>query len=410
MAASALSPKPSDRAAISPLLLNACLALFVVNAAFFMLMSVSDQWVVDAQGLGIPTDFINVWSAGWLVLQGQPATAYDWDIQKQAEIAILGRDYVGNFAWHYPPPFLFVAAFLARFPYVVAFIGWTTASLVPYLLVMRAIVGRPFGLLLAVAFPVILANTLVGQNGFLTAALIGGTLYLLPTRPILAGICLGLLSYKPQYGVLFPLALIAGAYWTAFTSAAIVTIAIAVISWLAFGSDSWHAFFHWMPTFSQAFFTEGRATWFKLQSVFGLVRFLGGGEPLAWTLQWMMSGTVVVALVMAWRSRLSYALKAAALATATLLVTPYLFPYDEMVLAIPVALLVRTGLADGFPEYELPALGCVALLLLSFPWVGAPVGLGATLIVAMLIVRRAGGEGGILSHSPPHASRALTPI
>jgi arabinofuranan 3-O-arabinosyltransferase len=397
MAASALSPKPSDRAAISPLLLNACLALFVVNAALFMFMSVSRLWVVDAQGLGIPTDFINVWSAGWLVLQGQPATAYDWDIQKQAEIAILGQDCVGSFAWHYPPPFLFVAAFLARFPYVVAFIGWTTATLVPYLLVMRAIVGRPFGLLLAVAFPVILANTLVGQNGFLTAALIGGTLYLLPTRPILAGICLGLLSYKPQYGVLFPLALMAGACWTAFTSAAIVTTVIAVISWLAFGSDSWHAFLHWMPAFSQAAFTDGLATWFKLQSMFGLVRYLGGGEPLAWTLQWMMSGTIAVVLVMAWRSRLPYALKAAALATATLLVSPYLFLYDEMVLAIPVALLVRTGLADGFPEYELPALGCVALLLLSFPWVSAPVGLGATLIVAVLIVRRACGAREIRS-------------
>jgi arabinofuranan 3-O-arabinosyltransferase len=65
-----------------------------------------------------------------------------------------------------------------------------------------------------------------------------------------------------------------------------------------------------------------------------------------------------------------------------------------MVLAIPVVLLVRIGLADGFSEYELPAMGCVVLLLMSFPWVGAPVGLGATLIVAMLIARRAGGEGG----------------
>jgi arabinofuranan 3-O-arabinosyltransferase len=145
-----------------------------------------------------------------------------------------------------------------------------------------------------------------------------------------------------------------------------------------------------MPMFSQAFFTEGRATWFKLQSMFGLVRFLGGGEPLAWTLQWIMSGTVVVALVMAWRSNLPYWLKAAALATGTLLATPYLFLYDQMVLAIPVALLIRTGLTDGFAEYELPALGAAAFLLLSFPWIAAPVGLGATLIVAVLIVRRAG--------------------
>ncbi len=80
---------------------------------------------------------------------------------------------------------------LAQFPYSVAFIGWVSASFVPYLAMMRAIVGRPFGLMLAIGFPMVFNNTLVGQNGFLTAALIGGTLYLMPVRPILAGICLG---------------------------------------------------------------------------------------------------------------------------------------------------------------------------------------------------------------------------
>ena len=42
---------------------------------------------------------------------------------------------------------------------------------------MRAIVGRNFGLLLALAIPTVFSNAMVGQNGFLTAALIGGTLY-----------------------------------------------------------------------------------------------------------------------------------------------------------------------------------------------------------------------------------------
>ena len=177
-------------------------------------------WIFDEHGLGIPTDFVNVWSAGRLVLDGHPALAYDWDIQKQVQVAVLGQSYDGNFAWHYPPPFLFVAALLAHFPYAVAFIGWAAVSLVPYLAVMRAIVGRPFGLLLALAFPVVLTNTLVGQNGFLTASLIGGTLYLMPTRPVLSGICLGLLSYKPQYGLLFPLVLIAASQWTVFFTAA----------------------------------------------------------------------------------------------------------------------------------------------------------------------------------------------
>jgi arabinofuranan 3-O-arabinosyltransferase len=382
------APGTGDRAAIPAWLLNACFVLLVVNISAFLAFCVSHSWIHNAQGLGIPTDFVNVWSAGKLALEGHPALAWDWNVQKQIQIAVLGQTYVGNFAWHYPPPFLFIAALLARLPYTVAFMGWLAVSLVPYLAMTRAIVGRPFGWLLAAAFPVVLANTMVGQNGFLTAALIGGTLYLLPTRPILSGICLGLLSYKPQYGLLFPLALIAASQWTVFVTAGIVTAAIAAVSWLAFGIESWQAFFHWMPMFSQAFFTEGRATWFKLQSVFGLTRSFGGSEQLAWALQAAMTGTVVVATLLLWRSKARYSLKAAGLATGTLLITPYLFLYDMMVLAIPLALLVRIGLADGFRKYELPALGLAALLLVIFPVFETPIGLGATLIVAALIACR----------------------
>jgi arabinofuranan 3-O-arabinosyltransferase len=174
-----------------------------------------------------------------------------------------------------------------------------------------------------------------------------------------------------------------------FFSAAATTVLMAVVSWLAFGTDSWQAFFHWMPMFSQAFLTEGKATWWKLQSLFSLVRFLGGTEQLAWMFQWALSAAVATVLVVMWRSRISYSLKAAALATGTLLITPYLFMYDIMVLAIAVGFLVRIGLRTGFRPYELPALGCAAALIFCFIGLGAPLGLGSTLIVATLIMRRA---------------------
>jgi arabinofuranan 3-O-arabinosyltransferase len=380
-----------ERSAIPPALLIACFALCVINASLLQAGFVAHWWIFDEKSLGIPTDFVNVWSAGRLVLDGHPASAYDWDIQKQVQVAVLGQSYDGNFAWHYPPPFLFVAAVLAHFPYAVAFVGWAAVSLVPYLAVMRAIVGRSFGLLLGLAFPVVFTNTLVGQNGFLTASLIGGTLSLMPSRPVLSGICLGLLSYKPQYGLLFPLALIAASQWKVFFTAGTVAISMASLSWLAFGTESWHAFFHWMPMFSQAFLTEGRAPWGKMQSIFALVRYFGGTEQLAWVFQWIMSGVVAILLALMWRSRgISYLLKAAGLAAGALLVTPYLFLYDLMVLAIPVAFLVRIGLNGGFARVELPALGLVAALLMIYPLLGAPTGFGATLIVTALIARRVG--------------------
>jgi arabinofuranan 3-O-arabinosyltransferase len=390
MASPVSAPTITEPGAIPASLLNLCFALFVINAAFFPTAFFAHWWIFDEKGLGIPTDFVNVWSAGRLVLDGHPALAYDWDIQKQVQVAVLGRSYQGNFAWHYPPPFLFVASLLAHFPYAVAFIGWAAASLVPYLAVMRGIVGRPFGWLLALAFPVVLTNTLVGQNGFLTASLIGGTLYLMPARPVLSGICLGLLSYKPQYGLLFPLVLIAASQWTVFFTAGAVAVAMAFASWLAFGTESWQAFFHWMPMFSQAFLTEGRAPWGKMQSIFAVVRYFGGTEPLGWLFQWIMSATVAVVLTLVWRSRISYPLKAAALATGTLLITPYLFLYDLMVLAIAMAFLVRIGLSKGFEHHELPALGLAAALLMFYPLVGAPTGFVATLIVSGLIAARCG--------------------
>ncbi len=264
-----------SRAPIPSTLLKICGLLIVFNVALIASMYFAHLWLFDASGRPIPTDFVNVWAAGKLALQGHPALAWDWDIQKQVQVEMLGQSYIGNFAWHYPPPFLFVAMFLAHFSYAAGLIGWAVTSFMPYMAMMRAVVGRPFGLIVGAGFPVVVANTVVGQNGFLTAALFGGTLALMPTRPVLSGICLGFLSYKPQYGLLFPLVLIAASQWTVFVSAAGATAALALLSWIDFGADSWQAFFHWIPTFSQAFFTEGRATWFKLQSVFGLVRTMG---------------------------------------------------------------------------------------------------------------------------------------
>jgi arabinofuranan 3-O-arabinosyltransferase len=391
MAASISAPSiPSEHSAIPAVLLNVCFALAVINISYFAAAYFSHWWIWAQDGRGIPTDFVNVWAAGRLVLDGHPAQAWDWNIQKQVELAVLHQDFIGYFAWHYPPPFLFVASLLAQFPYAAAFIGWVSASFVPYLVMMRAIVGRNFGWLLAIAFPMVFNNALVGQNGFLTAALIGGTLYLIPVRPILAGVCLGLLSYKPQYGLLFPIVLIAASQWTVFFTAAVTAVGLAFASWLAFGTESWQAFFHWMPMFSQAFLTEGKAPWWKMHSLFSLVRYFGGTEPLAWAFQWVLTASVAVVLALMWRSRINYTLKAAALAVGTLLTTPYLFIYDMMVLAVPVAFLLRIGFKEGFRRYELPALGCALVLALVFTFTGAPVGLGITLIAAALVLRRAG--------------------
>ena len=386
-------PAPQNVSAIPSvvprILISVCIALCVMNVFSLAVSAMSGQWILDPKGLGIPTDFANVYAAGKLVLDGHSAAAYDWDAHKRVQEVVLGQTFDGYFGWHYPPPFLFIAAALAKLPYTTAFAGWMALSFVPFLLMIRGVTHHRVGWLLACAFPVALSNAMIGQNGFLTAALIGSTLYLIPARPVLAGICLGLLTYKPQFGLLFPLVLIAGGYWRTFFAAGVTAFALAALSWLAFGTETWIAFFHWLPKASQAFLIDGFAEFGKMQSLLSLTRYLGGSDALATALQWSFSGAILIALVALWRSLAPYQIKAAALATGTLLATPYLYLYDMVVLAIPMALIVRMGLASGFLRYELPALGVAVALLVSFQFVVAPVGFGATLIVAWLIARRA---------------------
>jgi arabinofuranan 3-O-arabinosyltransferase len=350
------------------------------------------DFLIDRHGRAIANDFVNVIAAGRLTLAGEAAAAYDWPQHKAAEVRAIGHDFADYFGWHYPPTFLFVAAALALLPYLTAAVVWLIATFVAYAATLAGILAGRTGIYVAAGFPAALWNITAGQNGFLTAALIGGTLGLLERRPALAGVCLGLLTYKPQFGMLFPLVLVVDLRWRTMAVAAAVAGALAALSWIAFGSASWEAFAHWMPITGRVVLGEGHADWGRLQSLFGLVRAHGGGEPLAWSVQIAGSLSAAAAIALLWRSSVPYELKAAALAAGTLVVTPYLYMYDLAILAVAVAFLLRFALERGFHNGELFALAVAGALILIFPYVKTQVGLAAVLIVLVIVAQRATAE------------------
>jgi len=346
------------------------------------------DFLVDAANRSIANDFVAVVAAGQLARDGNAAAAYDWPVHKRAEVAVIGHDFDDYYGWHYPPTFLFFAAALASLPFVAAALVSLVATLAAYVAAMAGLLGRT-GIFVALGFPAALWNVTAGQNGFLTSALIGGTLGLLERRPALAGVCLGLLTYKPQFGLLFPLVLIADRRWRTIAVATAVAAGLAALSWFAFGSASWDAFVHWLPITSHEILGAGRADFGRLQSLFGLVRAQGGSEQLAWTVQAIGSLAVAAGVTLLWRSRAPFDLKAAALAAGTLAVTPYVYMYDLVVLAVAVAFLLRYALQRGFWPTEITGLGAAGVLILVFPYAKTQVGLAAILIVLALIVHRA---------------------
>jgi hypothetical protein len=364
-------------------------AFCVANLVWLATALFTGSWLWDAAGRLISTDFLNVYAAGKLALSGAPVSAYDWPTHKQLEIQILGYDFKGYYGWHYPPFYLLVAAALATLPYAVAHAGWSAISFLPFAGAMRASAGNNSGYILALAAPALVANVLVGQNGFLTAALIGFALAFLEKRPLLAGVCLGLLTYKPHFGILFPVALIAASHWRAFFAAGVTALALALASVAAYGFEPWLAFLRWLPVTSQAFLSEGRAEIEKMQSLFALLRTLGAAEWAAWSAQIVFSGAIAVVVWTIWRSRdHAYELKAAALGIGVLLATPYIYLYDMVTIAIPIAFFMALGMSRGFLRYEIPAIAAVMLLVAIFPFVKLPVGLAASLILAALVLRR----------------------
>ena len=367
--------------------------------------------LVDSYGRPIGTDFVNVWSSGRMALEGQAAAAFDPVVQAPYQQKLLGFDTDFFYGWHYPPMFLLVAAVLAVLPYGLALFIWLAGTGALYLATVRRIMAGATSdvrlvTLLALAYPAVLANVTHGQNGCLNAALLGGSLVLLPSHPASAGILIGLLAYKPQYGIIVPFALAASGHWRTIASAAATTIATVLVSIAVFGTTTWDAFFKFGAFTKEAILEQGAAGWFKLQGVFPAVRMLGGSIGTAYTVQAIVSVVLLALTVWIWRQPVRHDVKAGVLILATMLATPYAFNYDTMLLGPAIAFLVADGLKNGFAPYEKSVLALLWVTpLFSRELTGVtsvPVALLVSAGALCFIIAKIAGPG-LFARGPAHA-------
>ena len=347
-------------------------------------IAISDG-LIDRNGKPVGTDFSNVYAAGELTWQGKPADAYDPALQHAAEKATFGGREVPFFGWHYPPFFFAVAFLVAALPYAWGLALWLAASLAAYLATIRAILPRPETVLIASAFPAVFVNVGHGQNGFLTAALLGGALQLLDRRPWLAGVLIGLLAYKPQFGVLIPVALLASQRWSTIAAAMATIAALVAISFATLGGNVWHAFIDSMNFTQTVVLEQGGTGWEKIQSAFSAARNWGADIRTAYAIQTALAAMLAATLAWLWHSEAAFALKASALATASLLATPYVLDYDLVVAAVAIAFFVRHGFARGFRDYEISLLAAAWIVPLLSRGVAGATGIPLGLIVMLAL-------------------------
>ena len=139
-------------------------------------------------------------------------------------------------------------------------------------------------------------------------------------RPVVAGVLIGLLAFKPQFGLLIPLALLAGRQWTAFAAATVTTVVLVAGTAALFGPETWLAFWNNLAVINQKM-AEGHVPILKMTSLFATLRVHGVDASIAYALHGVLAAAVAAVVAWVWHRRRATAGSAAVLIVGALLVS-----------------------------------------------------------------------------------------
>ena len=344
----AAGPAPSDQTTVDDFYgkWTVAAAVFFVTLEIFYLVfaglpPIGKPWV-DGTHFVLGRDFLNTWMGGRSAFFGGPAPWFDLRVYNEALQHMLGTDYPEHY-WSYPPHLMLFIWPFGLMPYLPAYIAWCAVGVALYLFACSSVVPRERLMFLAVA-PGIAVCIFFGQNGFYTAALLIGGLLCLDRRPVLAGVLFGILTIKPQMGMLLPVVLLLERRWVTIASAVATTAVLVVATAMLFGWNIWFEFWQKVVPQQQALMTTGGGVLYAvISSVFYGGRLWDFPLNVDWAMQWFVSALAFGAVIWTYWKPRDPALSLALLITATFLFTPYILNYDMVVFGFVIVLLRDRG-------------------------------------------------------------------
>lgn len=330
------------------------LDLAAVGAALFLLLGVPFYLLTLQTGVGIPRDgtslvvgrdFLNLWMVGRAAWEPDPARYYDIATYLAALGDQVGPGYPGQL-WSYPPSTLLIGAPFGLMPYLPALLLWTLAGLGAFAAALRLWTRDWRVIAVLLASPAALFGILSGQFACLAAAIILSVLHWRESRPWLAGILLGLLTVKPQLGLLFPVLLLVTRNWRAILGACASAGGLALVVALLWGPDIWRVYLaQGIANQSLVLSDPDHLAGPFMATLFMNLRSAGVSIPLASVAQTLLSIAAVALTVWHFRAR-----PAADDGQANLLflacaasVTPYMLSYDTLAAAAMAVLVIARG-------------------------------------------------------------------
>ncbi|WP_375204472.1 glycosyltransferase family 87 protein [Hyphococcus sp.] len=348
--------------------LNMAVRLTLVYAALFcgtlIVGAVITPGLVVSETGVIGGDFLAFYTAGDFALNGNALAAYDFaafdaSLKERAPLEALGM------MWQYPPTMFFIAAPFALLPYKASYLLWCAMGWGALLWSLRALQfrGHAFWLM---GFSVLCVNVVDnGQISLVTAALLFLSVYDPKRRWLVAGAAAGLLTIKPQLGLLLPLAFMAAGAWRTIAVAAATAMLFHMPSVLVFGFEGWGEFLEAAARLNADVVGPGLHTPPQgMTTLFGQLRALGAPAAPAVAAQYGLAVAIMIVVGLVWRRSEDALGKAALLCAGAVLASPYAYAYEMAVLILPAAYLARQAADYRAPE-ALWVMGGAILMMVA---------------------------------------------
>ncbi|MBZ9816067.1 DUF2029 domain-containing protein [Mesorhizobium sp. CA7] len=348
-----------------------------IIAAWMTWFYLSFLWTLDSRGFSALShrlpywDFTNLWAGSRMAIEGHVAVLFDVEAYRAALRAMFSPD-LPNQEWSYPPNILLLGVPLATLPILPAYLIWTFGTVLCLWLAVRPLKLGAAVELAIVLSPAVIWNSLFGQNGALTAALLIGGLAVAPRRPLLAGILFGLLTIKPHLGILVPFCLLASGNWRAILAAIGTSVVIALATGLFFGFDVWRLFLTETRPLMTAIMEVPYPQPYQYNAitVFFTARAFGAGVTSAYGVQAVAAIASIAAAIWLWRPGrvVSHQERVVLTAVLAILATPYGYTYDAIGVAVAVAMLA--AMVSRPPRLILAICWLAPFVVHFFTWGG----------------------------------------
>lgn len=370
------------------------LYVFTALLAFNSMKSWTDSLVpsggdiVLQYGQYAGVDFLYFYAAAKLVLSGHINDLYTGALISGTNSSVvpeLGTESMHPWAWLYPPHYLLMVVPLALLPYYYALALWRVVSLALTGFLLWHSGKLRGGLFLTTIFNVSLVYSLIfGQNALIFAGIAGTGIYLLEKRQLLAGLCFAVLSMKPHFAIMIPVALILGKYWKALASTIISTLLLMIITSFTFGWDMWGMSAMHLNSLRPIMFSPD-TKFFSIYSSYIALLNLGLSIEYSWYVYYLIAILAFYGFCKIWLGKHDITTKWLAYVIAAVLCSPYNLAYDAVWVLSPIMVWLSNVIAQN---YKLPIFIYLLLVIQIFAFVVVSIShsLAILVIISALII------------------------